>query len=80
MNEIIILSSLGFIFGWITSKVNYKRKIIRCINNITFESNSSNRDFKNGIDRGIESTKDYIIRVLINNKLDKDYSKRYNKD
>ena len=80
MNEIIILSSLGFIFGWITSRVNYKRKIIRCISNITFESNASNKDFKNGIYRGIESTKDYIIRVLINNKLDKDYSKRYNKD
>lgn len=80
MNEIIILSSLGFIFGWITSRVNYKRKIIRCISNITFESNSFNKDYKNGIDRGIESTKDYIIRVLINNKLDKDYSKRYNKD
>ena len=80
MNEIIILSSLGFIFGWITSRVNYKRKIIRCISNIRFESNSSNKDYKNGIDRGIESTKDYIIRVLINNKLDKNYSKRYNKD
>ena len=80
MNEIIILSSLGFIFGWITSRVDYKCKIIRCISNITFESNSSNKDYKNGIDKGIQSTKDYIIRVLINNKLDKDYSKRYNKD
>lgn len=80
MNEIIILSSLGFIFGWITSRVNYKRKIIRCISNITFETNSSNKDFKRGLDRGIETTKDYIIIVVTKDKLDKEYGKRYGKD
>lgn len=80
MNEIIILSSLGFIFGWITSRVNYKRKIIRFISNITFETNSSNKDFKKGLDRGIETTKDYIIIVVTKGKLTKEYNKRYNRD
>ena len=77
MNEIIILSSLGFIFGWITSRVNYKRKLINFIYNIHFEANSPNQVFKDGMVVGIDTTKNYIIEVVVEGKIGKKHSKEF---
>ncbi len=77
MNEPIILSALGFIFGWITSRVDYKRKMLAYLSSINFELKASNKAFQDGMDLGAAVVKDYVIECVTNNKIGKKFSIKY---
>ena len=73
MNELIILSSLGFIFGWLVGRASYKRQLLKCISNICYEGTSNNEHFTAGMHRGIEAIKIYMQEMIEKNKVDKPY-------
>ncbi len=73
MNELILLSSLGFIFGWLVGRANYKRQLIKCISDIRYEGTSNNEHFTAGMHRGIEAIKLYMQDIIKKNKVGKEY-------
>lgn len=73
MNELIILSSLGFIFGWLVGRANYKRQLIKCISEIQYAGTSNNEHFTAGMRRGIEAIKFYMQDIIKKNKVGKPY-------
>lgn len=73
MNELIILSSLGFIFGWLVGRANYKRQLIKCISEIQYAGTSNNEHFTAGMHRGIETIKLYMQDIIKKNKVGKEY-------
>lgn len=73
MNELIILSSLGFIFGWLVGRANYKRQLIKCISEIQYAGTSNNEHFTAGMHRGVESIKLYMQDIIKKNKVGKEY-------
>ena len=73
MNELIILSSLGFIFGWLVGRANYKRQLIKCISEIQYAGTSNNEHFTAGMHRGIEAIKLYMQDIIKKNKIGKEY-------
>lgn len=74
MNEIIILSSLGFIFGWLLGRINYKKKLLQCIEDIRFEGKSNNKHFTAGMERGIDALRIYLTSLIKENKVGKPHS------
>lgn len=77
MIETIILSSIGFIFGWIAGKANYKAKLLSFIKNINHTCNSPEEQFTQGMIRGVQSMKMYLIEVVSKNKIGKNYRAEY---
>lgn len=73
MNELILLSSLGFIFGWLVGRANYKRQLIKCISDIRYEGTSNNEHFTAGMNRGIEAIKLYMQDIISKNKVGKSH-------
>lgn len=73
MNELIILSSLGFIFGWLVGRANYKRQLLKCISDIQYAGTSNNEHFTAGMHRGIEAIKLYMQDIIRKNKVGKPY-------
>ena len=73
MNELIILSSLGFIFGWLVGRANYKKQLIKCISEIQYAGTSNNEHFTAGMHRGIEAIKLYMQDIIKKNKIGKEY-------
>lgn len=73
MNELIILSSLGFIFDWLVGRANYKRQLIKCISEIQYAGTSNNEHFTAGMHRSIEAIKLYMQDIIKKNKVGKEY-------
>lgn len=73
MNELIILSSLGFIFGWLVGRANYKRQLLKCISDIQYAGTSNNEHFTAGMNRGIEAMKFYMQGIIKGNKIGKPF-------
>lgn len=73
MNELILLSSLGFIFGWLVGRANYKRQLIKCISEIQYAGTSNNEHFTAGMHRGMEAIKLYMQDIIKKNKVGKEY-------
>lgn len=73
MNELILLSSLGFIFGWLVGRANYKRQLLKCISDIRYEGTSNNEHFTAGMHRGMEAIKIYMQDIIRKNKVGKSH-------
>lgn len=73
MTELIILPSLGFIFGWLVSRANYKRQLLKCISEIQYAGTSNNEHFTAGMNRGIEAIKLYMQDIISKNKVGKSH-------
>lgn len=72
MNEIIILSTIGFIFGWFTSRVSYKRRLLNFIRTSEFLVESNSELHKKGMLLGNELTKNSFISIIEANDIDKE--------
>lgn len=79
---ILILTSIGFIFGWIVGRFNYKKKLLKCIEEIRFEGTSINKYFTAGMYRGVSALKIYLKSIILDNKVGKSYllELHFNKD
>ncbi|AIX12443.1 hypothetical protein CPT_Pollock84 [Escherichia phage Pollock] len=70
---ILILTSIGFIFGWIVGRFNYKKKLLKCIEGIEFKGTSNNEYFTASMYKGIDALKIYLKSIILDNKVGKSY-------